>query len=856
MLRTGLEMARGRWSGFAGAFVTLCLGVALISMTALVHVSASPRVPDRYAGAGVLVRTPVVEQVEGFFLEDRPWSPETVAELTGRLSAIPGVTAAVPDRSFYAQAVVGGRPVPADLRGYGWASTALAPYEPVAGRAPQRPGEVVLDRELGLPPGSPVTLLTAAGPAPYTVTGALDAPGFHVTDAEAARLSGGVRVIGLVTETGADLGQVERAAREVVGGRGEVLSGDARSALEPRTDERVRWIGTQVLTGMTVLAGFASIFVVASTFAFGVVQRRREFGLLRLVGATPRQVRRMVYGEALAVGSVAAVAGVALGTALAPLLGDLLVEAGFEPPGFSVRIEAWPLAASFAAGLVVALLAVWSASRRAGRARPLEALREASVERRTMTPSRWVAGAAFAATGIACAVATAGAEPGAAVNLTLYAAMALIVGLTLLAPAIIPPVVRAVAWPLSRTRGATGVLVRQGMLAAVRRTAATTAPVLVTVGFATLVTGMTQTTAAAVATDRTTAVRADAVVLPEGTPGLSDAAVAAADGIALLPTTVYAEGLPPLEASGITSEALARAADRLRVVEGALEAAGKAGDGDRPVETTGEDGGLETAGKDDGRHPAQTAGADDGGNHGAASDGGNEGGNHGAASEGGVIVARWLADERGWRTGTRLPLTFEDGRSETLPVTAVVADAPTPLLLPRDTVRSHDPSALTPEILVDGAVRDEVIGGRVLDPGAYARQARTEDDRLVWIFTLILAGMAVGYTGLSIANTMVMSTVDRASDFRVLRMSGATPRQVLGTVTAESVIVAGLGAALGVAVALPALLGMGSALTAQVGAPVELVIPWPVVLAVVGGCLVLAVSAAVIPTLAAVRRTR
>ncbi|MFB9877401.1 FtsX-like permease family protein [Planobispora siamensis] len=850
----GLETVRGRWSGFAGAFVTLCLGVALISMTALVHVSASPHVPDRYAGAGVLVRTPVVEQVEGFFLEDRPWSPETVAELTGRLRAIPGVAAAVPDRSFYAQAVAAGRPVPADLRGYGWASTALAPYEPVAGRAPQRPGEVVLDRDLGLSPGSPVTLLTAAGPAPYTVTGTLDAPGFHVTDAEAARLSGGVRVIGLVTEAGADLAQIERAAREIVGGRGEVLSGDARSALEPRSDERIRWIGTQVLTGMTVLAGFASIFVVASTFAFGVVQRRREFGLLRLVGATPRQVRRMVYGEALAVGSVAAVAGVALGTALAPVLGDLLVEAGFEPPGFSVRIEAWPLAASFAAGLVVALLAVWSASRRAGRARPLEALREASVERRTMTPSRWIAGAAFTATGIACAVATAGAEPGAAVNLTLYAAMALIVGLTLLAPAIIPPVVRVVTWPLSRTRGATGVLVREGMLAAVRRTAATTAPVLVTVGFATLVTGMTQTTAAAVATDRTTAVRADAVVLPDGTPGLSDAAVAAADGIALLPTTVYAEGLPPLEASGITSETLTRAADRLRVVEGALETAEK-GD-DRPAETAGADEGGEHGTTDeDGEHEA----VGEGGEHEAT----GESGKREAAGGGGVIVARWLADERGWRPGTRLPLTFEDGRSETLPVTAVVADAPTPILLSRDTVRSHDPSALTPEILVDGAVRDEVIGvrdevigGRVLDPGAYARQARTEDDRLVWIFTLILAGMAVGYTGLSIANTMVMSTVDRASDFRVLRMSGATPRQVLGTVTAESVIVAGLGAALGVVVALPALLGMGSAMTRQIGAPVELVIPWPIVLAVVGGCLVLAVTAAAIPTLAAVRRTR
>jgi len=39
-----------------------------------------------------------------------------------------------------------------------------------------------------------------------------------------------------------------------------------------------------------------TVFVVASTFAFTVAQRRRELGLLRAIGATPRQVRRMATG--------------------------------------------------------------------------------------------------------------------------------------------------------------------------------------------------------------------------------------------------------------------------------------------------------------------------------------------------------------------------------------------------------------------------------------------------------------------------------------------------------------------------------------------------------------------------------
>ncbi|WP_337590323.1 FtsX-like permease family protein [Kribbella pittospori] len=59
------------------------------------------------------------------------------------------------------------------------------------------------------------------------------------------------------------------------------------------------------------ISGFITIFVIASTFAFAVASRRREIGLLRLIGATPRQVRRMILGEAFAVALVAALTGAA-----------------------------------------------------------------------------------------------------------------------------------------------------------------------------------------------------------------------------------------------------------------------------------------------------------------------------------------------------------------------------------------------------------------------------------------------------------------------------------------------------------------------------------------------------------------
>nr|BFE80556.1 hypothetical protein GCM10020093_031570 [Planobispora longispora] len=560
-----------------------------------------------------------------------------------------------------------------------------------------------------------------------------------MTDAAAARLSGGVRVIGLVTAPDADPARVESAARAIVGGSGEVLSGDARAALEPKADERTRWIGMQILAAMAAVSGFVSVFVVASTFAFGVIQRRREFGLLRLVGATPRQVRRMVYGEALAVGSAAAAAGVLLGAALAPAFGGLLVEAGIEPPGFSVRIGAWPLAASFGAGLAVALLGVWSASRRAARVRPMEALREASADRRPMTPPRWIGGAAFTAIGICFAVSAAGAGANAATR-ALYAAMALILALTLLAPAIVPPVVRALSWPLTRGRGRPACWCAR---ACWRRCAVPrprprrcwspwASPYWSPAWSRRRRARSRRAGPRRFRRGRWSCPTAPRAVGRRRRRGGRDRA-AADHGVR--------RGDAAAAGAGAHPEALTRSADLLRVVEGSL-VPGKDGEGRADTVAGGE--------------------------------------NAGGAGGGGVIVARWLADERGWRPGTELPLTFEDGRAETLPVTAVISNAPAAVLLSRETVRSHDPSALTEEILAGAAVPGEILGGRVLTADAYARSERDEDDRLVWIFTLILVGMAVGYTGLAIANTMMMSTVDRAPDFRVLRMSGATPGRCSG----------------------------------------------------------------------------
>jgi putative ABC transport system permease protein len=275
---------------------------------------------------------------------------------------------------------------------------------------------------------------------------------------------------------------------------------------------------------------------------------------------------------------------------------------------------------------------------------------------------------------------------------------------------------------------------------------------------------------------------ADAVVAPDGTPGLTDAAVAMVPG-----------AVPPV----LFSAAFA-------------------------VDRTGTPVAVDVAGTD----------AD------------------------GLAVAASVAEAHGWRAGGAASLILPDGVRETMTVTSVRPDGdlPSPVVLPRAVVRDHDPSALTPFVFSAGVPLSTVDtpGAAVVDPLVFSSD--DEEDRLVWLFALVMVGMSAGYTGIAVANTIVMATGDRRHDFAVLRLAGATARQIVRTVAAETGLVVLVGVALGVAVALPALFGIRSALAESVGGPVALVLPWPVLGVVVAVCAGLALTAGVAATRLTLRR--
>jgi putative ABC transport system permease protein len=119
-------------------------------------------------------------------------------------------------------------------------------------------------------------------------------------------------------------------------------------------------------------------------------------------------------------------------------------------------------------------------------------------------------------------------------------------------------------------------------------------------------------------------------------------------------------------------------------------------------------------------------------------------------------------------------------------------------------------------------------------------------------FFLVL-GIALLYTGISLANTMVMATSDRVRELAVLRLVGATRWQVLRLVGAEALMVVMVGGLLGALVAGLNLVGMWSALgLLSVWTSIE--IPWATLVAALGVCAVLAVLSAVAPAGLSLRR--
>ncbi len=122
-----------------------------------------------------------------------------------------------------------------------------------------------------------------------------------------------------------------------------------------------------ILYVLLALSIVVSLFGIVNTLVLTVFERTREIGMLRAIGMTRRQIRRMIRWESIVTALIGAVIGIVLGLVLAALLiarVDFLV---FSFP--TTQIVIFLLAA-----IVVGILAAVFPARRAAKLNPLEAI--------------------------------------------------------------------------------------------------------------------------------------------------------------------------------------------------------------------------------------------------------------------------------------------------------------------------------------------------------------------------------------------------------------------------------------------------------------------------------------------------
>lgn len=254
------------------------------------------------------------------------------------------------------------------------------------------------------------------------------------------------------------------------------------------------YAGAASLMGIMVgISVFVAVFIVGSTFAFTVAQRRRDFALLRLVGASRTQVRRLLIGEAVLLGALGSTLGVLLGLLVVRYEERMLVELEFVPAGFTVDWRSWILAVSGGVGIGVAVLGSLASTRRAGRVRPLAALRETGTPDKVMTLPRWLVGLTALGGAIAMMIVGSAVGGAGALALSMSVCLVLTIALTALAPVVVP-VLAGIVGLISRTalpHSRLGELVRANLRAGLRRSSSTAAPILMLIGLVVGLSGAT-----------------------------------------------------------------------------------------------------------------------------------------------------------------------------------------------------------------------------------------------------------------------------------------------------------------------------------------------------------------------------
>ncbi|MDA1361957.1 ABC transporter permease [Glycomyces luteolus] len=765
-------MARNRIASLIAVAFAVFGGAAMVTAAAVLGETgvSSHLVPDRLADAEILVTAPqrhrVVEDPDIPFPERQTLPAELVADI----AAVPGVAGAAADLTFTARlddigAVEDGAARGDAIEGHSWDTAALfGTSTPAPGT-----GEVVFDAETaaeaGLAAGDLVALTTAHGTAEYTVSAVADTAGqgFYTDAATARALAGhgdGEADL-IVVDVAADAAVEAVAAdlRAALSGTGfEVVTGDARGDAETLAGGTARSELIELATALAATIVLLVGFITAGAIGVSVAGQRRDLALLRAVGATPRQVRRLVATQASIVAAIGLVPGVAVGYLLAERFTAFLAGSGTMPEGLPVALT--PISGLIAAALLILTvqIAARAAALRTSRLPATAAVAESRIEPREPGRIRTGIGLLVLAMAIAQSLMPLVIPGEAAFASAATATLTAVIGLALAGPALVRTVLRLMARKSGTRVDAPGWLAAGNGRAYARRTAGAVAVLALAVGLTVTQVSAQSTFSQTAAAEIADGAKADATV----TGAISTADLAALNresgveaAVGVIETTVLRtydmagdEEVDPIPALAF-SPGIDQVAD-LDLEDGDLAA------------LTGDTVALDAG-------TARLWGA-----------------------EVGDRIGLVLAD--GTRVDAEVAATY--GRGFGFGTVILAADLVTGHAGPR----FYDAALATGD---EAAVADWAadVPGLAVETGATVPSiatGMTPDQWLNVMVTLVLCG----YVMLGAANGLVAATARRRGEFASLRAAGATQRQVRAMMRRETLFLCALAIGAGLAVSV------------------------------------------------------
>jgi len=711
-------------------------------------------------------------------------------------------------------------------------STGIGGTVVIDGRVADGPDEVTIDktsaRRAGYAIGDTVTLVAATGKREFTlvgVTGAGNTDGgggasialFDPATADEFLAGGGKSDSFLIAiDEGADKAQVKSRIAEILPAGTEVIPGDQSAKETAKAINEIIDIFGKVLIGFAAISLFVSAFLIFNTFAIIVSQRLRELALLRAVGASNKQVRRMIIGEALVVGIIATVLGMLGGIGIAKLITGIFNAAGSAFPAANLALTPRIVLLSAVVGIGVTLAAASVPAFRAARIPPVAAMRPEIGFTSLQTNRRLIVGTVTTAVGVALfclgLFANIGGTIGTLGSAGLGAVM-LFLGVASLSTTIAAPVTGVISRVLPvpfrpMTRSVPGRLAGRNAQRTPRRTASTASALMIGLALVSMVSVVATSVIKSFTSKLTSAVTADFYVDNGGFQGL--------------PFT-FAERLAELpELSAVSPFRATRAQ-----INGETKDIGavNGSEFEQLINVKVIDGDL-------------------------------------ASLDGGAIALyKDPARDLGVGVGDTVDVTWQNGTKSALTVGAVYGDS--------SIARNYLIGISLLESVVSSEPQDFFVGAKIAEgvsidvaraavdaiavdyPSAEVKDQaeflQGQKDQLNQFLAIIygLLMFAIGIAVLGIANTMALSVFERTREFGLLRAVGMSKRHLKRSIRWEAIIVSVFGAVLGIVVGLPLGVAVSAALPKTFVSSIA--IPYSTLIAILVASIFVGLIAAIFP---------